>query len=156
MTVTNELLDKIDKLEAAATPGPWETSEDLDIGASNYQIPVTYEDGSEVVEGYTLPMRVVSLPYGQPDTWPRHNAALICTLRNNARALTGEIRTLRAEVARLKERLEQVSTKDQWDALRTIAHWAQLYAKERPNTADELIHLHDLATSGMPTEKDKP
>jgi hypothetical protein len=120
--MTPEKLEELEKLEAAATPGPWETSEDLDIGASDFQIPVTYDDGSEVMPGYTRSMRVVSLPYGQPDTWPRHNAALICTLRNNARDLFAALREAWRErdEARRDSAVSNVETEKMIDAYERV------------------------------------
>jgi hypothetical protein len=90
--VTPEKLAELEALEAAATVEPWEAEDDCDVVADSIQIPMTYEDGTEVEPGLTYSMRVVSLPYGREGTWPRHNAALICALRNNARDLFAALR----------------------------------------------------------------
>lgn len=77
--MTEELLQRLEALEAAATDGPWEVNMDADIEATNVLHLITPDDPRNGLMAY----RVAGFPYTHEGSRQRRDAALIVEMRNN-------------------------------------------------------------------------
>jgi hypothetical protein len=95
--MTKEQRDAIRARLDAATPGPWEHTQDRDVVSTTVTAPMfdyRNEDGSLVFDDMT-DYRVASLYYGHEGSHPWHDAELIANAPTDLRALLDEVERLR-------------------------------------------------------------
>ena len=124
-------LDKLEALEKAATPGPWELQTEREMG----------DYGSVIGEYLTgIGTRLCEVVVYNDDYGNQvvHNAQLIAVLRNAAPALLAEVRQLREANQRLRESLTEML--HQYEDVGYEVGWRRrLHDEARAALADETM-----------------
>lgn len=111
MPLTEEQIARLEALEQAATPGPWEHRKHPgDYGIirvmGDRQCPVPDHDDCAVLSMIQPDLAIVGLAHA-PDTVAA-DATLIAEMRNALPALIAALRASQAEVRRLREHLQTI------------------------------------------------